>query len=149
MAGENLMKFNLLCLLALTSTFSWAETKIIYGEDNRVELSSVADGRIRALGQAIAGRVPNMNIEFLDDKTFSIETMYMDDPWGANLCSGEKFRKQPSASDCTGFLVGEDLLVTAGHCVLAFGETAKNRKTQGCQSNSWLFDYSVNSNGQL
>jgi V8-like Glu-specific endopeptidase len=34
-----------------------------------------------------------------------------------NLCESEKFREQPIGAFCSGFLVGPDLIVTAGHCV--------------------------------
>lgn len=33
------------------------------------------------------------------------------------LCDGERFEKQYSLPNCTGFLVAPDLLVTAGHCL--------------------------------
>ena len=34
-----------------------------------------------------------------------------------NLCENEKFREQPIGAFCSGFLVGPDLIATAGHCV--------------------------------
>jgi hypothetical protein len=33
------------------------------------------------------------------------------------MCSNELFTEQPAPGYCTGFLVGEDILVTAGHCL--------------------------------
>jgi hypothetical protein len=35
------------------------------------------------------------------------------------LCEDERFREQPSLYGCSGFLVGEDIFVTAGHCLRA------------------------------
>jgi V8-like Glu-specific endopeptidase len=48
-----------------------------------------------------------------------------------NLCEGEKFGDQYTLPICSGFLVGPDLLVTAGHCVNK--EDFKNRV--------WIFGY--------
>jgi hypothetical protein len=36
-----------------------------------------------------------------------------------NLCVGERFRDQPVGAFCSGFLVGPDIIATAGHCVNA------------------------------
>lgn len=48
-----------------------------------------------------------------------------------NLCDGEKFIDQYTLPVCSGFLVGPDLLVTAGHCVSK--DDFKNRV--------WIFGY--------
>ena len=37
----------------------------------------------------------------------------------ADVCTSEPFWDQPVPGDCTAFLVGEDLIATAGHCVAA------------------------------
>jgi hypothetical protein len=49
-----------------------------------------------------------------------------------NVCSGERFIEQPILPDCTGFLIADDLLVTAGHCV----ETEYQ-----CRSFRWVFGF--------
>lgn len=41
-----------------------------------------------------------------------------------NLCPGERFREQPVGSFCSGVLVGNDLVLTAGHCVLDMEDCA-------------------------
>jgi hypothetical protein len=51
------------------------------------------------------------------------------------LCEGVRFYDQPTMSSCTGFLVSEDLLVTAGHCV--------NENT--CSDMAVVFDYAYSS----
>jgi V8-like Glu-specific endopeptidase len=50
------------------------------------------------------------------------------------MCSNEKFVKQRLNADCTGFLVGEDLVATAGHCI---------KDKFDCEHFSWVFDYSL------
>lgn len=47
-----------------------------------------------------------------------------------NLCSDEKFSENLTAGFCTGFLVGKDIIVTAGHCV---NEESK------CKNTSFVF----------
>lgn len=48
------------------------------------------------------------------------------------LCPGVRFEEQPVLSKCTGFLVAEDIVITAGHCV--------SSETQ-CRSFNWVFGY--------
>lgn len=64
------------------------------------------------------------------------------------LCSDEKFAKQPTTMiSCTGFLVGDDLLMTAGHCMVNVGQ-ANNQTTPMCSDFNWLFDFHYTSKGQ-
>jgi V8-like Glu-specific endopeptidase len=35
-----------------------------------------------------------------------------------HLCPAERFREQPIGSSCSGVLVGEDVIATAGHCIV-------------------------------
>src|SRR5690606_9999619 len=56
------------------------------------------------------------------------------------LCSTEPFREQESASFCSGFLVGPDTVVTAGHCVT---------DEMDCEATRFVFDYSIRQAGVL
>lgn len=47
-----------------------------------------------------------------------------------NLCEDEPFREQPTPGMCSGFLIGPDLLATAGHCL-----------SRGCGSFKVAFNY--------
>ena len=47
------------------------------------------------------------------------------------LCKNEKFLNQPSGANCTGFLIAEDKLLTAGHCVSFDSD---------CEEFYWVFD---------
>ena len=49
-----------------------------------------------------------------------------------NACSTERFLDQPVLMSCTGFLVGKDLLVTAGHCMV---------NNFDCSGFKWVFDF--------
>lgn len=63
------------------------------------------------------------------------------------LCKDEKYADQNIGYlNCTGFLVAEDILVTAGHCMIYSHSPlpkiiVENEKTPMCESFNWMFDY--------
>ena len=121
------------CLVFVSSSFSlWAgDRDVVYGEDNRVNLAESKNELFKTVARSTAGMIPNDSIELkfegilalLKAKTLQ-ESM--------NLCPGESFADEVTAANCSGFLVGRDLLVTAGHCM---------RSESDCQNNKWVFDY--------
>jgi V8-like Glu-specific endopeptidase len=48
-----------------------------------------------------------------------------------DLCEGEEFIDQPVLSECTGFLISDKIMMTAGHCI----------NEQNFQDKVWVFDY--------
>jgi len=89
---------------------STESTKIVYGDDNRIETFE-ANKLHQRLASATAGMINN-------NKVIKIGDQMMLPPYSLkhdmNLCAEERFADQPSAVVCSGFLVGKDLLVTAG-----------------------------------
>ncbi len=59
---------------------------------------------------------------------------------GMKLCKSERFKGQKQAGFCSGFLVEDDLVVTAGHCF-------KNI-TKECPQTRFVLDYLVSSSDQ-
>lgn len=143
------MREFLLITVAVLPMVASAKMSIIYGDDNRIDAFEIKDAKVLELSRSIAARIPNRSMQDIDGESYSIFSMIISDEWGPNVCTDQKFADQPTASDCTGFLVGEDLLVTAGHCIVDEGETATDTMSAGCQNNSWIFDYKVNSDGKL
>lgn len=142
------MKITLLLAVLACSSVAMASGDIIYGEDNRQDVALIADARIQEISKSIAGRVSNMSFNDSDPKNITfgrVESL----SWSARVCSDERFASQPTASDCTGFLVAEDLLVTAGHCVMKARRTIVNDTSNECSSTSWLFDYKADKEGSL
>lgn len=136
-------------LLLASSVFAKQnQSRIIYGDDNRLDMMEVESEQIRNISKAVAGRVARWSYDYLDEERKGNVSFYepalLSDPWGANVCSDEKFAAQPTIADCTGFLVGEDLLVTAGHCAVYPGEEVENKMTDQCGEFQWLFDYEIN-----
>ncbi len=73
---------------------------------------------------------------------YEMEFNSISDPYEADLCKGERFYGQPTASvNCTGFLVGPDLILTAGHCMVRDNYETENEVTAQCSDFIWVFDY--------
>lgn len=106
--------------------------KIIYGDDNRQDAYSVKNPLYLKLAKSTAVQVGlrnvsiNLNLQVVLNGGYLTEEM--------NLCATEPFTDQLSVGRCSGFLVGEDILVTAGHCAQTQAE---------CENNAWVFDYKI------
>jgi hypothetical protein len=88
----------------------------IWGKDNRLDFYAITDKKIKKNADSIAAICQKDNL-LNKEKGFS--SLYVKN-YGAvfNLCSDEPFHNQPIAAGrlCTGFLVKEDIIATAGHC---------------------------------
>lgn len=109
---------------------------VVYGADDRVEVFEHPDPTMRNLAVgATAAMISNRAFDIAGDRV----TLYADSLGEAyGLCPGELFADQPSLANCSGTLIDDDLILTAGHCVEG-----------GCGGVSWLFDYHYVRSGQL
>lgn len=103
--------------------------KVVYGKDNRQDVFESKNTLYKQLAISTAAMIPNNSLEVIGDMV-KVNGGTLE---GDGICSDAKFAKQQTAAMCSGFLVGKDLLITAGHCI----ETMSD-----CESNSWVFDYS-------
>lgn len=94
---------------------------VIYGDDHRVETYTVTDSNLLRLTRATCLVVYATEITDNGDGTYSLDYHPWTTQGGYPVCSDERFRGQPRLGACTGFLVGEDILATAGHCVSSCG----------------------------
>lgn len=121
----------------LMSAFNtMAVDKVVYGEDNRLDLFEVERALHLDLAASTAGMIPNYRVEDLNDGTVKLSGSKL------SVCSGEKFNGQLTAANCSGFLVGhkgKQYMVTAGHCVTS---------QSACKNSKWVFDYKMNEAGQ-
>jgi V8-like Glu-specific endopeptidase len=122
MVKLSLIIFSLFCLKA------FAGTTVIYGDDNRLDWYESSNTMHRELSLSTAAMI--------DKKQLLNKTDYIKISGitlrGRGICESERFSEQITAANCSGFLVGEDLLVTAGHCI----ETQAD-----CAKYSWVFNY--------
>jgi len=126
----------LMLVTMLVNSNVLAVDKVIYGDDNRVDVVDSNNRAFVRLSASTAARVDNMMIVRTDDQAFLKGSSLAD----KGYCADDKFSLQIGAADCSGFLVSEDLLVTAGHCMSS---------PLDCSDYSWVFDYKVDQSGQV
>ncbi len=124
-------------LLMFSSVFAASKsTKVIYGEDNRVDVIDSTNSMYVELSKSTAAMIDPSKIVRSGNGTVSLNGGSLE---SRGMCSSERFAEQPTVANCSGFLVGEDLLVTAGHCI---------RNKYDCANNRWVFDYKIDYKGQ-
>ena len=122
-----------------------ATDEVVYGKDGRREVFEVHEPILTTVArQSVVALIPWSALAdvttdpHLDDAVESLEDAF-------DLCKSQRFRKQPTAAECSGTVIdaGEwdeitgavlrpALVVTAGHCVANQAE---------CQSYAYAFDY--------
>lgn len=113
---------------------SLVSTKGVYGVDNRKDWKDVKEESLKLWAKATVALLPkslggNLTEIFGD----TLEQAF-------NVCKDEPFAKQPTFAFCSGFLVGKDIVVTAGHCI-----TSQN----DCNTTEFVFDYAIEDNNTL
>lgn len=103
---------------------------VVYGVDSRIETYQ-ASSAVQKLAASTAGMIKNSDLLSIGEYTI-LPPRTLKQAYG--LCEGELFADQANPMDCSGFLVGPDLLVTAGHCI---------QKQADCDTLSWVFDYKI------
>ncbi|MCC6675678.1 MAG: proprotein convertase P-domain-containing protein [Phycisphaerales bacterium] len=93
-----------------------APSDIIYGADDRLDMYQVTDSLHLQLGSATCVVVNESEIVNRGDGTYQLNASRWTSQ-GGTLCTDEPFRNQYQIGFCSGFLVGTDIITTAGHCV--------------------------------
>ena len=117
------------CGSALAASY---QTRVIYGKDERVEAAYYPNQKIKDLSRSVAGRVEK-DLLVKEGNVFKLPSQTLSQVMG--VCSSERFANQTSMVECSGFLVGADLILTAGHCV---------QNQSDCDQNKWVFDFVFN-----
>ena len=87
---------------------------VVYGVDNRQEVYSLRGADARNAAGTVA-LVRESSIKPNGDGSFRLVAPTLGSAY--DLCPGERFRTQPTAAFCSGFLAAKNIVVTAGHCV--------------------------------
>lgn len=127
------------CTDSPASTWDQVGSDLIYGEDDRVEAHAAPNEllRHRALHSAVA-LLSASALRPTPEGGFEVHAKPLGE--AANLCPDEPFREQPTAAICSGVLVDDALVLTAGHCA---GSVAP------CADQLWVFQYALTSDGSL
>ncbi|MES3038920.1 MAG: serine protease [Bdellovibrionota bacterium] len=120
--------------------FSAKSLAAIYGKDDLVPVFKAPTAYQNAAKSVavftgrnfltLAGNQYKLQMWTLDDSAY----LCKDSPW-------HKYEAFPVA--CTGFLIAPDLMITAGHCMVNFGE-ATNEVTPQCRDFVFIFDMDFN-----
>ena len=144
----------LLCSLGLVAACGPSEeifvgeltAPVIYGEDDRREVFNHPSEDLRSIARSsIVALIPTSRID-RDDATgkyqlrttsLKAELMVSDE---LVLCDDEPFANQPVAASCSGVLISEDLVLTAGHCISEW---------RPCDSFRYVFNYFLDGPNEL
>jgi len=118
----------------LFPAFAHAGAKSIYGDDNRLDYYQ-ASPAIQKLADSVVSLWPSKQVK-QEGGDYKLATMPFGD--ALNLCPGEIFREQPIGAFCSGTLVGEDTIMTAGHCIV---------DEASCADTKFVFGYNIASQG--
>ncbi len=98
-----------------------AQSRVIYGEDDRIEAyEAPAKPWAEIIERSVVALVPN---EYVDRRVPSRPTLRCETlAESEGVCDDERFFAQPTCAECSGVLIGEDLVLTAAHCVVTQAE---------------------------
>ncbi len=120
-------------ILIVSTTLQASVSDVVYGEDNRVDVYESANPHFVELAKSTAAMIPHTTLLMNALGSFDVGGNILRDK---NLCKRERFVDQKTAANCSGFLVSDKYLVTAGHCITSESDCKKYR---------WVFDYKVDS----
>ncbi len=92
-----------------------ATGKVVYGSDDRIDVYAETDAKRLAWAAATCALVSAGQMTDNGDGTFTLNVSEYTVS-GRPACAEEPFGDQPTAPFCTGFVVGDALIATAGHC---------------------------------
>ena len=139
-----MLKIFAILSIYILSTQSFAVAalpKVIYGDDNRVDYK---DGLsfYQTLAESTAAQIPHASltirgtsVEINGDPLMNWKPPGMLKP----VCEKERYSHQPTASVCSGFFVSDDVLATAGHCMLSEDQ---------CENFAWVVNYKITDENQ-
>lgn len=126
----------LIISLTLSAMSAFGKVKVIYGEDNRLDVYEETNSTYIKLASSTAALVEKGKLRASGAYETELTGQTLE---SRGICADERFAKQPTVAHCSGFLVGKNKLVTAGHCI---------RTTQDCKANVWVFDFKLDHEGQ-
>lgn len=127
-----------LTAILLSTQASSAIPKMIYGYDDRYEVDSFYAMQFKDLSKSVAGMVRKEAVWKTSDKynfgRITLETL--------KKHPGSQFYNQTLLTECSGFLVAPNRILTAGHCVLDQAD---------CNNHFWTFGFTEKeaSKGQI
>ena len=104
---------------------------VVYGDDDRMEVYHHPDPSLAEIArQSVVALIDSGSIQRGPDGLYTLFASSLQEQEA--LCDGEAFINQPTAAFCSGVLIEDDLILTAGHCV---------RTQAQCEGIRFVFDY--------
>jgi V8-like Glu-specific endopeptidase len=89
---------------------------VVYGEDDRREVFDHPSEDLRRIAQeSIVALIPSSRVNREPSGDYSLFAFSLAEQ--QQLCGDERFANQPVAASCSGVLIADDLVLTAGHCI--------------------------------
>ena len=109
-------------------------TNVIFGEDDRKDIEKNSSGKIiEEFAQSIAIIVNTEIIKRTSSRNYK-KVLFKKFKEQLDFCSEEPFINQPAPGWCSAFLVSNNVVATAGHCL-----TDEN----SCENMAFIFEYTV------
>jgi V8-like Glu-specific endopeptidase len=119
-------------------TTQHSDKKVIYGDDNRLDLFEVTNPLHLQLADSTVALIDSSLLGEAGEEVTEVHGENFGAQYG--LCAEEPYREQNAAAFCSGSLIGPDLIMTAGHCV---------RSQSSCEQTRFVFGYAINKAGEL
>ena len=112
-----------------------SDAKSIYGDDNRLDYYQTSAAH-QQLSRSIVSLWKKADVT-VSGAVARLSVV----PFGRalGLCPNEKFREQPIGAFCSGSLIKDDVIMTAGHCIL---------DQAACDNTKFVFGFQLNRAGQ-
>jgi len=140
----------LLCLLLVTAgmavpsparaaeTAATTSSALVYGDDSRAEARAESDPGLRELARkSTVAIIPREALVVESDAVFYDAPPLAEE---SALCPGQPFEDQPVLARCTGVLVMDDVVLTAGHCM---------DDENDCSGSWFVLDYTLDESGEV
>ena len=115
------------------------EAPVVYGTDDRLEVFNHPDPELQQTArESIVALVPTSRVVRLPEGIYGFSTFLLKDE--RDLCPDEPFGNQPVAASCSGALIADDLVLTAGHCI---------SRERPCETFSYVFNYHLEAPNEL
>lgn len=112
-----------------------AGEKVIYGTDDRLDYYQSAPA-MRKLADSVVSLWRGSDVTTAAGGSYKLATANYGSSMG--LCAGELFREQPIGAFCSGSLVAENLVMTAGHCI---------KDESDCADTKFVFGFGLKASG--
>jgi len=117
------------------------ESEVVHGEDDRVDVYASTDPVLAQQARdSVVALISHTRLLPRNGGGFDlVGTADLDER--LNLCADEPFADQPTVAGCSGTLIDDDLVLTAGHCMIPQGRYG----TASCTTVRFVFDFLMES----